>query len=1477
MQNCGGIFTLPKQKRETAIKTLKKIVILFILPVILLAIPVTVLRIDAIQHRLAGYISDKLTNELQLPIQAGKIEINFPDNLSIDSLLLKDLVDDTLAYIPHISANIELIPLIRKGEINIHTVKLAEPDIRITRVTPDEPLNLQFLIDRLSNPDTTGNKTTPDIRIRQIHLYDGRVSYNVHSEPESEQFTPSHINIDNLQANLALRTLTADSLSLYVRRISFDEASGFSLKRLRASIDASANSATLTRLQIKLPEGEITSKRITAERNGDNTTFSGTLASNKFTLKDLASIKPRLSHIEQPLKFNISFNGNQQQINIPKLQLSTTDNSFSTTLNGKAKRRHDQRHEYSIDLTALSLAPTFAGNIYKAATDGKPIPQELINLGTLTVKGKIKGTGKEVNGTLEAASEAGMLNADLSTNRQGIYNGTITATEINIGKITDNHTWGYCGINATVEGNPFDSIGHTATINTTITPLQYNNYTYSPIHIRGRITGKKIEAHTLLNDKNLKLDMDIRYDAGRELPRHELSLQVDSFSPYNLRLTEKHESSHLSFRIASEMVGKNPEQMRLNADIYDLTLNTPQKKSKINQFHLSANSLEQERSLIINSDFLNGYLTGYYRYETIGNSFKQALNRVLPSLFANKETLHCDNNFVFHFNIGNTDALTRIFDLPVTIKELSMLQGNCNDTHNLFTIAGNLQGIEYGKRKYRCIDFSSSIGATESHNKIKLIRTPIQSKKEEYNPNNEITIDINTRIQNDSIFSNLAWNNLYAPVDKGNVDIDIAMQRNNGALDLTAQLHEGRITQSDTLWTLLPSTIKSSNGRIEINNFSLQSSNQHIRVNGIAGKMPEDKLDVDLRHIDIEYVFDLINFHPVNLGGAVSGKVHASALLQKLNFDSDLQIKGLKFERGLIGDMALRGYWDEEREAIILKGDAREGNESRTIVDGLISPARDTLNICVEAHDTRIEFLNHMLSSFIGDAAGRANGKLYILGAMRNVNLKGALAPLGQLRIKPTNTVYNLTGDTIRFTHNKIGFDKFRISDNHGNKGTVSGGVHHHSLKRFTCDFDIKAYNLLAFHYPDFGNETFYGTAFVTGDANFSTNSQGMYLKTNVTTGPGSKFVYNASSPEGNINNEFVTFVDRKKRKSLIKDMEIFQVNEPKLNIRSNLTLDFMLNVTPNMQLRVYTNQASNDYIDIYGAGRINAIYDEKAGFSMQGNLGLTRGTYKFTLQDIFPKEFAIRSGSSVSFNGDPFNAKLNLKTVYTIPSVPLTDLSINAERRKSVKVNCFMDITGTIFAPNLAFNLELPDGNEEEKELLSSAISTPEQLNMQFIYLLGIGKFYTYDYNNQSTESQSSTAMESLISNTISGQLNNMLSQIIDNGNWNFSGNFTTSEKGWNSMEVEGMLSGRLLDNRLLINGNLGYRDNPMANKNFIGDFEVQWLLNKSGNISLKAYNKTNDRYFSKTTLTTQGAGILLKHEFDGWKFWLRQQMENR
>ena len=78
--------------------------------------------------------------------------------------------------------------------------------------------------------------------------------------------------------------------------------------------------------------------------------------------------------------------------------------------------------------------------------------------------------------------------------------------------------------------------------------------------------------------------------------------------------------------------------------------------------------------------------------------------------------------------------------------------------------------------------------------------------------------------------------------------------------------------------------------------------------------------------------------------------------------------------------------------------------------------------------------------------------------------------------------------------------------------------------------------------------------------------------------------------------------------------------------------------------------------------------------------------------------------------------------------------------------------------------------------------------------------------------------------------------------------------------------VSGRMLNNRLLLNGQFGYRDNATrATKSFIGDFDIQYLLLPNGNLSVKMYNMTNDRYFTKSSLNTQGLGIIMKKDFNG------------
>ena len=218
---------------------------------------------------------------------------------------------------------------------------------------------------------------------------------------------------------------------------------------------------------------------------------------------------------------------------------------------------------------------------------------------------------------------------------------------------------------------------------------------------------------------------------------------------------------------------------------------------------------------------------------------------------------------------------------------------------------------------------------------------------------------------------------------------------------------------------------------------------------------------------------------------------------------------------------------------------------------------------------------------------------------------------------------------------------------------------------------------------------------------------------------------------------------------------------------------------------------------------------------------------------------------------------------------MPLSDLNIGRSfSSNNIRVDCLMDITGTPGAPKVDFSMDLPTVNSDAKQMIYSVINSQEEMNQQVLYLLGIGRFYTQTKNNQTSEdasqqSQTSLAMQSLLSGTISQQINNVLSSFVNSSNWNFGANISTGNEGFNNAEYEGILSGRLLNNRLLFNGQFGYRDNANATQSFIGDFDLRYLIFPNGNLSIHVYNQTNDRYFTRNSLNTQGVGLIMKKDF--------------
>jgi hypothetical protein len=380
-------------------------------------------------------------------------------------------------------------------------------------------------------------------------------------------------------------------------------------------------------------------------------------------------------------------------------------------------------------------------------------------------------------------------------------------------------------------------------------------------------------------------------------------------------------------------------------------------------------------------------------------------------------------------------------------------------------------------------------------------------------------------------------------------------------------------------------------------------------------------------------------------------------------------------------------------------------------------------------------------------------------------------------------------------------------------------------------------------------------------------------------------FTYNAAQTDAINNQEFITWRARQTAFSSPQGKASAYLGngyeEPPVPPSStDIIINFHVNTTPQATMRLLMDEKTNDYITLNGSGDIRATFHDKGAFNMYGTYTVDRGTYDVTIQNIIKKNFQFQQGGTIVFGGDPYDATLSLQALYTVNGVSLSDLNIgNSFSSNTIRVNCLMNIGGQPKAPQVTFDLDMPNVNSDEKQMVRSLLASQQEMNQQVLYLLGIGRFYNQGQNNAQAgqQDQTSLAMQSFLSGTLSTQINTVLSQIIKNDDWNFGANISTGTEGWNNAEYEGIINGRMLNNRLLINGQFGYRDNATrATPSFIGDFDIRYLLYPNGNLSLKVYNQTNDRYFTRSALNTQGIGIIMKKDFNGLQDFFSRKKRN-
>ena len=108
------------------------------------------MRLDALQRRLAAYIAESIVSEYNIPISIQRLEVRNLDELLLKEVAIKGNDGDTIINAAEATAHISVLDLL-DNKLSINTITFAEPQIRLSRETPEGELNIQFIIDNIAN------------------------------------------------------------------------------------------------------------------------------------------------------------------------------------------------------------------------------------------------------------------------------------------------------------------------------------------------------------------------------------------------------------------------------------------------------------------------------------------------------------------------------------------------------------------------------------------------------------------------------------------------------------------------------------------------------------------------------------------------------------------------------------------------------------------------------------------------------------------------------------------------------------------------------------------------------------------------------------------------------------------------------------------------------------------------------------------------------------------------------------------------------------------------------------------------------------------------------------------------------------------------------------------------------------------------------------------------------------------------------
>lgn len=1164
--------------------------------------------------------------------------------------------------------------------------------------------------------------------------------------------------------------------------------------------------------------------------------------------------------------------------------------------------------------------------------------------GNLYLKAKAKGSMRRFNADADLAADIGRVKITGSGGRANgdntYFDARASVSNFAAGKLLDNALFGNVTVTADAKGFiGKKDMGIEGSVN--IPSAEFNGYTYTNVAASGSYAGKKVDASVISKDPKLEFTVNGSADFSQQIPAYDVNLDMKRADLHTLNINKKDTISVISGKLLAQGSGSNLNNINGRAVISDLTYHSSTDDVKADSLVLVGRNNENSHFLAFNSPYADIVFSSDIGYKEIADYLQHILYDYLPALDNNvaatathhrtkntqiqpfvhnnatpvngieyhgapisnnntqdsigmashriKPLTTTRNNSELTINIKKANNIASIFLPGFSIAEGTKANFTFNPTQETFSMKANSDYIEYGKFFVTRLGLNANNITYSDAVSIKFVTEDLYLPSFSV-PSNDITaiirdnrIDLSARLSNNTTDLN-AYFNVKSVLSRE----DIGKSFKIGLLfDPSSYIVTG-----PKRWDISSDSIQYSSSRIAVKDFRIVSDKQSLILDGVMSDQKSDTLKLSLDNFSIRPVNALLGFEKAVIDGNLDGYAELVSGKKDPVLIADIGIDSLSTAGYVASPLRLKSNWDFTAERAMVS--LQNVENGKDIIRGFYRPNTNSYFANVDIDQIPAAAAGIFLPpDLVKDIDGMAAILLQVRGGKGMPNIDGTVSIKDfATTVNITNVRYSAKILDIEIDNNIATISKTKIYDPDGNSAQLTAKADIRNTSNIKYDAQLLPENLMVLNTGAKDNDQFYGKVYVSGAANLQGNRSGVNIDVAATTQKNSALYLPMSNKSSISEVSWLTFESSKpietpddilasKKLSYEKAMKADKSGGTETNVNINISL----NVTPGILVSILI-PSINSELNARGTASLDIVMNPGAGeMSIFGTYEVAEGDFYFSLPPLISnKRFILQPGGTIQLSGNPMDAKLNVEAMYrlraSVQPIASSLAGLNISPTTRIPVECILRISETLTNPSLVFDVKVPSADADIQGALNSQLSTSENTALNFITLVALGSFAP-DSNAENNTGSAKNSASSLGLDFLTNQLANMIS----NDKFNVMLRYRTDDI--TSDELDFGFSYNLGNDRLILevegNYDLG-NDRPQNVSNMSGDASITWLLTPSGNLRLKGFTRTINRYDENQGLQENGVGIYYKEDFNSfrdigtqWKMRRKVRLEER